>query len=211
MHPYKRARFAVTDTFLATHNHMFIEEYPHTVPVDLCERMIAAFERDPRRKKSLVVVGDQWVEHKGRSGTAIQDPAKDSPEWEGYLEELAPAFESTAKDYAGKYRGFVQLATLDEIYCTRPNIERVDPGQQFDWHSDQSASTSGRIIAGLLYLRTISEGGYTEFDIQQRRIQPEAGKIALFPPFWTHMHRGVSPVSEVKYVISFFWSYVKPR
>jgi hypothetical protein len=190
---------------------MLIEEYPNAVSADLCERMIAAFERDPRRKPSLVVVGDQQVVHGGRSGTAIQDPAKDSPEWQKLLDELAPAFESTAKAYAGKYRGFTQLATLDDVYCTRPNIERVDPGQQFDWHADQSASTSGRVVAGLLYLRTITQGGYTEFELQQRRIQPEAGKIALFPPFWTHLHRGVSPVSEVKYVVSFFWSYVKPR
>jgi hypothetical protein len=65
------------------------------------------------------------------------------------------------------------------------------------------------VVAGLLYLRTITQGGHTEFAAQDRRIQPEAGKIALFPPFWTHLHRGVSPVSETKYVLSFFWSYVK--
>ncbi len=190
---------------------MFIEEYPGAVPVDLCERIVAAFERDSRRKPSLVTAGDRQIVHKGRTGTAIQDPAAGSPEWQALLDELAPAFEKTALDYASKHRGFVQLANLDEVYCTRPNIERVDPGQQFDWHADQSAATSERVVAGLLYLRTITQGGYTEFAAQDRRIQPEAGKIALFPPFWTHLHRGVSPVSETKYVVSFFWSYAKVR
>jgi len=93
------------------------------------------------------------------------------------------------------------------LNCTGPVIERVDPGQGFAWHYDQTSHSRQRVLAGLLYLRTIENGGCTEFMEQGVNIQPVAGKIALFPPYWTHMHRGVSPASEAKYVISFFWVY----
>ena len=35
-------------------------------------------------------------------------------------------------------------------------------------------------------------------------VKPKAGLLLLFPPFWTHLHRGVSPVSAVKYNITNF-------
>jgi hypothetical protein len=35
-------------------------------------------------------------------------------------------------------------------------------------------------------------------------VKPRAGLLLLFPPFWTHLHRGASPVSAVKYNITNF-------
>ena len=53
---------------------------------------------------------------------------------------------------------------------------------------------------------TINTGGHTEFS-DGKLIKPKAGKIVLFPPYWTHFHRGVTPTSETKYVMSYFWTY----
>ena len=84
----------------------------------------------------------------------------------------------------------------ENLSCTCPLIERVNPGQGFNWHYDATSKSWERVITCLLYLRTIKAGGATEFLEQERSIQPEAGKIALFPSYWTHQHRGVSPASE---------------
>jgi hypothetical protein len=89
-------------------------------------------------------------------------------------------------------------------------IERVDPGQGFDWHYDATRSVTDRVAAGLLYLKTVTEGGETEF-FDGRKVKAEAGKIALFPPYWTHLHRGVTPTRETKYVLSYFWIYPAKR
>ena len=43
-------------------------------------------------------------------------------------------------------------------------------------------------------------GGETEFLHQGLKIQPERGKLILFPPFWTHEHRGVTLHAGVKYI-----------
>ena len=65
-----------------------------------------------------------------------------------------------------------------------------------------------RVLACLLYLTDVMEEGYTEFAHQDLKVRPEAGKIVVFPPFWTHLHRGAAPVKKAKYTMSFFWAYL---
>jgi hypothetical protein len=43
-------------------------------------------------------------------------------------------------------------------------------------------------------------GGETEFPLQGVSVRPEEGKLVLFPPFWTHVHRGVTLQQGVKYI-----------
>ena len=44
------------------------------------------------------------------------------------------------------------------------------------------------------------KGGATEFANQEVSIQPETGKLLLFPPFWTHLHRGATLHAGRKYI-----------
>jgi hypothetical protein len=39
-----------------------------------------------------------------------------------------------------------------------------------------------------------------EFPLQGVSIRPAQGKLILFPPFWTHVHRGVTLETGVKYI-----------
>ncbi len=184
---------------------MFIEEYPRAVDAELCEHIIARFESDPRRAPSIANVNGRSATNNQRTGThLICDAAGD---WEDIVKKLIPSLQSTLALYAQKHTALKTVIEAEGLNCTGPVIERVDPGQGFAWHYDQTSYSRQRVLAGLLYLRTIENGGHTEFKEQAHSVRPETGKIALFPPYWTHMHRGVSPASETKYVISFFWIY----
>jgi predicted 2-oxoglutarate/Fe(II)-dependent dioxygenase YbiX len=185
---------------------MFIEEFPNAVSLELCEGIIARFDNDPAQGPSVVIVDGVAKTKNIRSGVQLA-PNAASGDWRGVYETLAPALRATMKAYAAKYPGLAVLAATEGLECTPPLIERVEPGQGFDWHSDQSAARPERVVAGLLYLRTVATGGHTEFAHQGQAVQPEAGKIVLFPPFWTHHHRGATPESGSKYVLSFFWIY----
>jgi len=57
-------------------------------------------------------------------------------------------------------------------------------------------------------LSDIEDGGRTEFEHQHLTVKPEAGKVVVFPPYWTHLHRGATPGAGAKYTMSFFWSYL---
>lgn len=184
---------------------MFIEEFPNAVNAELCENIIVRFEKDPRRKPSAAYAQGQSSTQEGRTGTQLVCDA--TGDWADIVEAIIPALQSTLNLYAQKYIALQSVINGEGLVCTGPVIERVDPGQGFTWHYDQTSFSRQRVLAGLLYLRTIEDGGYTEFKEQGINIQSEVGKIALFPPYWTHLHRGVSPASEPKYALSFFWIY----
>lgn len=188
---------------------MFIEEFPNAAPADLCAKIIERFERDPARKPSRVIVEGEPTNHEFRSGTQLTIRRED-PEWEALFMAVVPILRATMESYMAKHRGLRELVEYEGLDCTLPMIERVDPGQGFDWHYDAPRSANNRVAAGLLYLKTVAEGGETEFE-DGRKIKPEVGKIALFPPFWTHLHRGVTPARESKYVMSYFWIYPPKR
>ncbi|MGE4062001.1 MAG: 2OG-Fe(II) oxygenase family protein [Rhodospirillaceae bacterium] len=188
---------------------MFIEEYPGLVAPDLCERIITKFESDPHTMPSVINVAGYSSVSDVRTGTSLPCPL--TGDWKALIEQLIPALNTALKRYAATYQSMRNLIDNYGLHCTSPIIERVDPGQGFNWHCDQTMYSSERVLTSLLYLRTVREGGATEFLQQKRSIQPEAGKIALFPSAWTHLHRGASPTSEIKYVACSFWVYDKSK
>lgn len=81
-------------------------------------------------------------------------------------------------------------------------IQRTSPGEYFHWHVDSgSHSFADRQLVAIWYLNDVpGPGGETEFRHQDIRVKPEAGKLLIFPPFWTHEHRGVTLEAGIKYI-----------
>jgi len=81
-------------------------------------------------------------------------------------------------------------------------VQRTRPGEYYHWHIDGgSHEFSQRQLVALWYLNDVAgPGGETEFRFQDVRIRPEEGKLLLFPPFWTHEHRGATLNAGVKYI-----------
>ena len=82
-------------------------------------------------------------------------------------------------------------------------IQRTDSGQYYHWHVDGgSHDFSNRQLVAIFYLNDVKEkqGGTTDFLYQGVNITPETGKLILFPPFWTHKHRGAKVISGQKYI-----------
>lgn len=81
-------------------------------------------------------------------------------------------------------------------------LQRTEPGEFYHWHIDGgSHDFSHRQLVAIWYLNDVEgPGGETEFLFQNVKIKPEQGKLLLFPPFWTHEHRGVELQAGVKYI-----------
>jgi len=81
-------------------------------------------------------------------------------------------------------------------------LQRTKPGEFYHWHIDGgSHQFSHRQLVAIWYLNDVrGPGGETEFLFQNVKIKPETGKLLLFPPFWTHEHRGVTLQCDVKYI-----------
>lgn len=63
---------------------------------------------------------------------------------------------------------------------------------------------STRILAVIIYLNTVEEGGGTEFPLHNVTVEAKAGRVCIFPATWTHPHIGTMPISNDKFIISTF-------
>lgn len=179
----------------------FIRMYRDTFPRDLCEEVIRRFEADERKHASTTATRDK---PRLRSGTMLQ--IGDLAEWKDIADAYSAALEKNLQSYAQAFPTLQQLISSPATKRTPPLLERVEPGQGFGMHIDASvAGTHDRMVAVLMYLKDVEQGGETQFPFQSIQVKPRAGMMLLFPPYWTHPHQGVSPVSGLKYNLT---SYV---
>lgn len=59
-----------------------------------------------------------------------------------------------------------------------------------------------RSLLFMFYLNDVDDGGQTEFFHQQRAVQPRAGRMVIAPAYFTHAHRGCTPISGDKYILT---------
>ena len=62
----------------------------------------------------------------------------------------------------------------------------------------------------MTYLQAPSEGGETEFLYQSKRIDPVVGRTLIWPPGFTHKHRGNPPLKGEKFYIT-GWMNMSPH
>ena len=129
--------------------------------------------------------------------------------------------------YVNKYKilGVNALDTDKELILTVDDIRsRVRPlfpdqlqkykkseGHYNAWHCEWSGNPQQpsimRTLITMLYLNDVDEGGHTQFYNQNLNIQPKAGRLALFPAYFTHTHRGQTPISSDKYIITSMYGF----
>jgi hypothetical protein len=83
----------------------------------------------------------------------------------------------------------------------------------YNEHIDGSPWISGsttRTLGLILYLNTVQEGGGTNFPFHQTTVDAVAGRVAVFPAYWTHPHEGLMPLSSDKWIVSSFIRCVPP-
>ena len=88
------------------------------------------------------------------------------------------------------------------IKCYRPN--HLD---EFKLHVDvANRESSARYVSFLFYLNDSDAG--TEFPRDNDLVQAREGRVVMFPPLWTHPHRGLMPQNgETKYILSTYLQY----
>ncbi len=184
----------------------FIEMYMDALSRDVCDEIIDRFEKDPRKGVSRTMVR---VNPKVRTGTMLLPG--ELPDWRDVVEQVETVIRTHLAAYVEKYQSLRNLTRPERSILTAPIIERIEPGQGYDYHIDAGpANTYDRFLSTIIYLKNVDEGGYTEFPYQSFRTVPRAGAILIFPPFWTHMHRGATPISGTKYNITNFM-LVRPQ
>ena len=51
------------------------------------------------------------------------------------------------------------------------------------------------------YLSDVEEGGETSIPRYNIKCKPKAGRLLMFPPYWTHPHQGEKVIKGTKYIM----------
>ena len=180
----------------------FIKFYDEALDLPVCEQIIERFDADPQREQGKV---------SGNEGAELDLAGKQTTELvlpEQSWGDVIAILQSSLSQFLGRYQADVKfLAGSDhkDLHAEPLRVKKYDPGGQFHWHiDDNSAQNQTRCLAAQWYFNTVEKGGHTEFEDQDVRIKPVAGRIAFFPVGWTYRHRGAPPKSGPKYVCTTF-------
>jgi hypothetical protein len=180
----------------------FIWSSSQSLTKEFCEHCISKFNSDKRvyeamagfriqtdlkTGKDLVISEhDDW---KSEDKVFYESIHSSVPKYQEYVNHNLPYHQNKVEIMKSKIAG-------DTGY----QIQKTEPSQFYDWHSDALViGNQVRVLTFIWYLNTITEDGYTEF-WDGTRIQPEQGKLVIFPATWDFIHRGYPPKSETKYI-----------
>jgi hypothetical protein len=173
----------------------FIFEKTNALPARLCEQMIQRFE-DCEKEQYQGRIGQLVQKHRDvKKSTDLVVSGK--PHWKDVDRALFHSLAMALREFRESFPYF-KGPFKDMGYA----IQRTSPGEYYHWHIDGgSHDFSQRQLVAVWYLNTLEgPGGETEFLFQNLKIKPEQGKLLLFPPFWTHEHRGATLQRGIKYI-----------
>ena len=173
----------------------FIFEFNDSLSKDKCDEIIKRFENSSDQHYQGRIGQNLKEDTSIKKSTDMVISGKD--EWKD-IDELLFTSLAKALSRVKKQFEFFNGPFKDVGYA----VQRTKSGEYYHWHVDSgSHQFSDRQLVAIWYLNDIEgPGGETEFLNQAVKIKPETGKLILFPPFWTHEHRGVKLQKGVKYI-----------
>jgi len=161
----------------------------------LCQELIELFERDVRKEP-------------GTFGNYIHNPlVKNSIDLFINIDDYPEIYGNIYKKLHTKLMNdFRDLKLFDfSIEIDTIKIQKTTKGDlcyipHID--NDHHPSVCNRFIAFIYYLNDVKDGGGTHFLNQGVTVSAERGKVVFFPPYWTHVHEGLTPLSGDKYIMT---------
>lgn len=174
----------------------FIFEVADALPAALCADMVARFEASPDQQYAGRMGQEQREETAMKRSTDLRISGHAA--WADVDQALLQSLSKALSQLSAAFPFFAANRLRDMGY----QLQRTRAGEYYHWHVDSGPGVlSQRQLVAVWYLNDVpGPGGETEFMAQQVKIKPQAGKLVLFPPFWTHIHRGVTLEQGVKYI-----------
>ena len=159
---------------------------------DFCKHCIEKFKKDDTKYQGLVGDGVN-LEVKQSLDLGISD----NDDWIEEDNIFYNSFKNTLESYQEWLsHPFPDNCFRGRIEDTGYQIQETKPGDFYTWHHD---CMDDRLLTIIWYLNDVNQDGYTEFS-SGLKIQPEMGKILMFPALWPWIHRGYPPKYETKYI-----------
>ena len=174
----------------------FLYAMDHALPAAACEEMIRRFEDNPdKQNPGRIGQGAELAPDIKRS-TDLRISGRS--DWKDIDDLLKASLQAGLGLIAGLHPFF----SANRLHDTGYNLQRSAEGEFYDWHVDGGPGDfARRQLVAIWYLNDAPpSGGQTEFLFQDVAVTPKQGMLLLFPPFWTHLHRGSTVTGGTKYI-----------
>jgi len=166
-----------------------------------CDHIINTFEDHPEDHREGAVGLKQGIVVDESVKRSLDVSLDNQPHWDKTGDILYNSLIAAMKVLPDHF-------TSDKFTDQGYGVRRVDEGGFYEWHIDTGREPySLRQLVMLWYLSDVEEGGETEFSFQDVAVKPKAGTLLMFPPFWTHRHRGRVVEKGTKYIATTWVSY----
>lgn len=167
---------------------------------DICDTLIEYFKSTPDKGPGTRG-GVLDINMKNSTDCNIRD----SELLEQYLKYLNSVTEKYCEMYSACTK-FSPWAVIEPI-----NIQHYEPGGgYYAWHTERTNAmlpASARTLVFMTYLNTVTDGGETEWYHQKLKIKPERGLTVIWPADWCFAHRGITSMTQDKYIVTGWFSY----
>lgn len=189
----------------------FIRRY-YFEDLEVCDRIIQWFEAN----KAGTLPGCTYNPEKG--GRIVDTRVKESEDYSLHsLEEaisLCPDFLPLLNflwDCINNYiRAFPEVDN-QKFQIVPFNMQAYTPpnGGFKQFHCERSSLFHARRnLVWMIYLNTVTDQGGTEFKYQKLIEPAEAGKVLIWPPDFTHTHRGIPSPTQKKYILTGWYEFI---
>tara|TARA_R110002050_G_scaffold113856_1_gene228965 strand:+ start:190 stop:762 length:573 start_codon:yes stop_codon:yes gene_type:complete len=173
--------------------------YENSIPDEWCDKVIdyfntnTSYSREVDPSKGYHNIRDQ--------ASFLKDPL--------LIEQFHQSFQIYFDYYQYKYP---EITPLNPFFISDYKLQKTMPTEGYhNYHIEygNAPPSSDRVAVFTVYLNTVEEGGETEFLHQLKRVKPQKGTSVIFPAGYTHPHRGNTPFSGEKYIMTGWLNFDK--
>lgn len=111
------------------------------------------------------------------------------------------------EEYRSEFMGLERVGGLVSYFC---KVQKTPPKGGFhNWHCEHGPDVGSyrRVAVWLLYLTSHEDSGETEFIQQGVKLQPQKGRLVIWPAGFTHPHRGNPVYDKNKYIATGWFEF----
>ena len=176
-----------------------VRYYDRVVSKEWCNKVIDLFEKSKK----------DTFDNDRKSFTELNIEGKEEFKdiKETYIRVLRQNLQHFMKEVNIENHHFPPIIDMENIRIKK----YTDNGKDvFKNHVDVLRSqgpSSKRFLVFIMYLSDVEEGGETSIPRYNIKCKPKAGRLLMFPPFWTHPHQGEKVIKGTKYQIMTYLHY----
>ena len=189
-------------------NKDFILHKRGAVSKEDCTYLIDFFESNPGMQQPGTVGNAPPNDRKKKDTEIVLNFSNDRPSIRSIIPKyLSSLIEEYKKEYP--YLNEISLWNIVPVY----KLQRYYPGEgYFILHCENGGphpdkEMTKRMLAWMIYLNDVKDGGYTEFPTQNKKFQPRRGDMLIWPAYFTHPHRGITSKSQTKYIATGWFGF----